>query len=410
MRLPIVLLAVAACHGDDDHGSALRPDEIVTPIVAKASAEATEKRIAELDKKVKHDGDDSVVTTVATLGSGWTTLTISPGNIVDLWAAYADGNDVLVAGHNAWMARSSDGGASWKRVPPGPLGEVEPDDPYQLPPLIAKLWGSGDHLVAIGFENHLIAISADRGATWKKITTITLAETVTKAEKPVEPGDVWGAGKDVYITVPQGSLSDTSAIFASHDDGETWKKVWHMDGLIGRNDGLDAIAGTKDGSEVYVTGSEHGHAFLLRSRDHGATWQQTKIPAAASIPALAVAGPGELYASFRAPEKPDEYLRTHSLAHSRDGGASWTQTPVVFEGPPDEISGDKWWDTTGVFVGPDKTVYVAIDGRDTMQLESTHDGGKTWTLERSATIRAMAFANGSIYAVGSRADVHIKKP
>jgi hypothetical protein len=86
------------------------------------------------------------------------------------------------------------------------------------------------------------------------------------------------------------------------------------------------------------------------------------------------------------------------------------RAPVALKGPPDEITGDNWWEPRWLFVAPDRTVYVAIGGRNTEQLESSRDGGKTWTADRAEAVKSMAFATSGVFAVGDHAKVHIRKP
>jgi photosystem II stability/assembly factor-like uncharacterized protein len=368
----------------------------------RAKLEAEQAKLEEEQKRLQADIDafEKRIDDPAHRGPGWTKVPALEDKIARLWGVYASEDDVIATGHGGLLVRSTDGGTTWSKIAPGPLGEPLGYD--KVAPLIAEVTGAGDYRYVIGFENPLVGVSVDKGATWKRIS-------LGDGENPVEPVGLVAAGSDVYI-------ADETRIFVSHDHLATWKVEKTL--TIGADDtreGIRGLVGSRDGSSVYAYGRDHGKPLLLRSRDHGRSWQSLGGGKAFAPPYTwifdAAVGPdGALYTHPITDGMADGGPRDNKLAVSRDGGGSWSVITVPFVGDPSEINDtDGWWSPARLWVGPDNALWVAINGRNTLGLQVSRDRGKTWTNDLSFSPDAIAFTKNATYAVGHRGNVWIKR-
>jgi hypothetical protein len=411
MRTLASLLLLVACGSHEQATGGPQPWDLVGNKISHAKLEVLEasEKVAQAKFDREHAMYHVTTTTdqVATLAPGWNHVRVT-AYPTGFWGAWADGNEVLAAGFENWMVHSTDGGASWKRVDTTALAKTTGDEKQ---PLISKVWGAGDHRVAIGFENDLVAMSKDRGATWSKVELpFSHRPDGSTLFFQNEPRALWGAGKDFYITTDPGIDSKALEMFVSHDGGETWKASLRLESH-GSNDSLYELAGTNNGSEVYAIGHVNDKPAMYRSRDRGASWQPVHVPAwADNVESIAVAGAGDLYVHFGVPDQ-DKNLRDHTIAHTSDGGGIWTRTPVKYLGAADNVTGDRWWEPQGLYLSPDRTLYVTIGGRATELLESTRDGGRTWKLELDDEAPdSLVFGAGKVYAAEHDATVAIWRP
>jgi photosystem II stability/assembly factor-like uncharacterized protein len=411
MRTLTSLLLLVACGTHEPPTGGPQPWDLVGDKISHAKLEVLEARERVTDAAYEKEEVKWNVTTttdqVAALAAGWNQVRVT-AYPTGFWTVWADGNEVLAAGFQNWMVHSTDGGASWKRVDTSAFAKTVGDEKQ---PLISKVWGAGDHRVAIGFENDLVGMSKDRGATW---TTIALPFSRKPDGDTLffqnEPRALWGAGKDVYITTDPSIDSKTLEMFVSHDGGETWKPSLHLESH-GGNDSLFELAGTSNGGEVYAIGHVNDKPAMYRSRDRGASWQPVHVPAwADNVESIAVAGSGDLYVHFGIADQ-GKNVRDHTIAHTSDGGGNWTRTPIKYLGDAKNVTGERWWEPEGLYLSPDHTLYVTISGRATELLESTRDGGRTWKLELAdEQPDSLAFGAGKVYAAEHDATVAVWRP
>lgn len=403
-RLPI-FACLLAC-SSEPAGDRIWPVDVVELEILKAKSAALEVQTKALSAKLDLDYAkyhvNTATTRVATLAAGWNHVPVTEYP-TSFWGVWADGNEVLAGGHQNWLVASSDGGASWRRLDTHVLAGGKEQEP-----LISKVWSGGDHRVVIGFENDLVGVSHDRGATWERIA---LPFPNGPAEYEDEPRALWGAGQDVYLSTEPGSLGKEMLLFVSHDAGATWKLALRLPGH-GAHPSLVEIAGSRDGSDVYAAGWDDGHALLFHTRDRGGHWQPVHVPAGVDgVSSIAVAGPGDIYAHFSIPDGGDNTHRDHTIAHSRDAGATWSRIAVKYLGPEADIAGENWWEPDELAVAPDHTIYVTLHGRNTAMLESSRDGGKTWTVDLADDQpQAIAFGAGRVYATLHDPALAVLKP
>jgi photosystem II stability/assembly factor-like uncharacterized protein len=385
---PVLICVAAACRSQDpDRDKPAPPQVTVTaaradaaPVPDAESAEMARSRtrmeelqrdMAAFDKKV-HDPVNRA--------AGWTFVTLDqrqPG-LNTLWGVAVDGDDVVTVGIDSEIHQSRDGGATWTTVDTASLVNTK-----NQRELISKVWASGERRVAIGFEDTLIAVSSDRGATWKRIA---LEDPVGTS---IEPTGLFGTDKDVYLTHARG-------VFVSHDRGATWKQTYHVDFPEFTREGVRGITGSRDGADIYAYGSrEHDQALLLRSRNHGASWQALRLgkplqPIELTFQVI-VGRDRTVYAHFLDQDRAGG-TRDRQLARSSDGGVTWSLQPLSFASA--DVGAQQWW------CAPDDTLYVAVAGPDRNELISSRDHGKTWAHELPFTPQDIAFSRTAMIAVG----------
>src|SRR5262249_22630821 len=121
-----------------------------------------------------------------------------------------------------------------------------------------------------------ITSSRDQGCTWVQSTgEIQLRSTSYVVADPVERSRAWA-------TTDQGIAATTpwNALFRTDDDGVTWTPP---SADIQVDEYLRGVAISNDGKRIYVTGTPHGDmgggpTVLHVSRDGGASWTTSPIP------------------------------------------------------------------------------------------------------------------------------------
>ena len=239
-----------------------------------------------------------------------------PSPMQDVWAIAVDpaDPDVVLAGTRpAGFWRSADAGRSWSQLAAPGISQfsdvnVGPTRVTQIlfdPVDAGTVWAS----VEIGS----IYRSRDRGATWER------------KEQGLVSGDVHGlavvrlpgGGKAVLATTNRG-------LHRSEDDGETWAlqelpSPWpYTRSVVPRADNSGVVFLTNG------NGPPGNDGFLLRSRDHGRTWQDARLPGAleSTVWCVAVnaADPMLIFCCTNLGE----------LFRSTDGGETWARLPHAF--------------------------------------------------------------------------------
>jgi photosystem II stability/assembly factor-like uncharacterized protein len=301
-------------------------------------------------------------------GASWVQQQLAPrdgyfsvvADPVDPFTVYAHGN--------AGVAKSSDGGITWLLIHAGPAQALA-----IAPSATSVLYLAGPS----GFQGAVMSRSDDGGASWKMVTSLAapLEGPFELAVDPTDPNDVYGVAAAFHV--------DASPVFVRSVDG---CNTWTFPGPV--PDYLSNLAiDPRQPATIYAA------AYLLRvvrSRDHGATWE----PANAGLPATDSSGPlafdpasGTLFVvtvSFRP--------RTVSkLWKSTDGGTSWS---LVLERDERLVA---------VAADPALPGRVYASGEQTALLASG-DGGLHWQVASPslspAAIDDLAFsgASGSLFA------------
>jgi len=137
-----------------------------------------------------------------------------------------------------------------------------------------------------------------------------------------------------------------------------------------------------------------GHVTIRRSDDAGVTWQAAGDPVAALPPVHGWSGnlavdqrDGTVYEVF-VTETPgqenggaggiSDHFNRIVVARSRDGGATWRDTPV-YQGGSDEDDANMW---PGLAIDAAGRLYAAWSDRRRVLLSSSMDGGTTWSPAR----------------------------
>jgi len=188
-----------------------------------------------------------------------------------LWLYYKAGPDTgSWSGARMW---STDEGRTWskpERLPAGLLG------PIRAKPLVLAdgTIVSGSSVEAYKTWAAWIERSTDNGATWKKIGPIVVTEEQDKAETPapdppmdspeirakdhgprefegiIQPSVVQLSGKHLRLYARSRTLAAKVAVADSFDDGVTWGKTHFLD-VPNNNSGLDVVA-LRDGRVVMI--------------------------------------------------------------------------------------------------------------------------------------------------------------
>lgn len=198
---------------------------------------------------------------------------------------FIDDKSAVAIGHDGWILRSEDGGATWKEA----AFDAERTDPFIgiAGPFDGKLFVFG----AFG----LFATSTDQGRTWNNEALVIEEE---KKEVVVDvdadpfanfTGGGGGLGDrhlNAMVQAGDGSLlllGEQGLMLRSADNGANWKPL------------PEVYAGSWFGALNLPDGSllafgMRGNAFF--SRDHGNTWKKSELPLNVSLFGGAVAPDG----------------------------------------------------------------------------------------------------------------------
>ena len=230
-----------------------------------------------------HPGEPDVVLAGADIGLArsddagvtWTRVD-SPFNDMQVWSIAIDPGDPdsILAGtgapSRAVLFRSTDGGATWKRLPP----ELpEHCAGVSKPRILTAAWDQVDGTSAwFGVEEGGLWRSRDRGESWQRIdgTPKSLPNGVTNSDIHCV-AVLEGPPKTVVCLV-------VNAIFVSDDDGATWTRTdtraqWgiYYTRLVARLPGSDALLlGIGDGTPGTKT-------RIFRSDDLARTWTEATL-------------------------------------------------------------------------------------------------------------------------------------
>ncbi len=284
-------------------------------------------------------------------------LTIDPGNSNTIWVGTGENVGGRHVGYGDGVYRSVDGGKSWKNMGLKASEHisrivVHPEDPNTVwVAAQGPLWSKGG-------ERGLYK-STDGGASWKRV--LGDDEWVGATDVVVDPRDpdllyaaTWQRHRNVAAYMGGGP---GSGIHRSTDGGETWEKL--AGGLPGTNVGKIGLAISPQQPDVVYAAIEleRRSGGIYRSADRGASWEKRSDTVAGGT------GPHyyqELYAS---PHSFDTiYLMDMYVQESRDGGRTFSTMPS--NGVHSDIHAIAFRadDPDFILLGSDGGLYETLDG------------------------------------------------
>lgn len=299
-------------------------------------------------------------------GRTWTPLTRLPaGGAVLALALSPDGRRLLAGSDGAGLFRSDDGGHTWQGVADIPAT------------FVAGIWfDPEDGRLAYTRTRVGLYRSDDGGLTWQR-SAVALSGRLDALVPGPGPGQALVLAHDgrVYRTDDggqtwrwQGSLprpgvvltaqrhpgdgsvlvGHQTGLWRSEDEGRTWQTR----PLTPGRPRLYDLTQTADGT-LYLATS----AGLFRTANPMAGWEPVMagLPAATALAVAAATEAAVLYAGFEG----------HGLYRSRDGGRSWSATPLPV---PDPV---------GILVHPHNPEHVWVRAAF-QRLYESRDGGATW--------------------------------
>ncbi|MEM8960326.1 MAG: sialidase family protein [Acidobacteriota bacterium] len=332
-------------------------------------------------------------------------------------------------GQRMWY--SEDGGETWNAAAALPLGGTCCD-----PTMDFSSDGSKAYAAALGGGRNYFYRSADNGQTWDDLGIDPRREIGSGTDKEFIHVDRFATSPhldNIYMTWHEGNVMHLAR---STDMGDTWTEQNFP--AEPRGIGSD-ITSDKNGDAYHCYASTQAGAILLQtSTNGGATWSTTStvsptvgifdfpIPSTPSrrvfiycaIDVDLTDGPyaNSLYASWTDNTGPDSGTPANNhavirVAHSRDGGATWTVTTPHATDDTDNV--DRWhqWIT----VDENGTVYVAFyDTRNDVTRQSVDfyyskstDGGVTWTDPERMTTQTSPRVTTSSFEFGDYNGLHI---
>lgn len=194
----------------------------------------------------------------------------------------------------------------------------------------------------------------------------------------------WVTNKLVYVVGWNKQLNPTSALFVSHNAGQTWTKLsTPLPGDIQQVHFQTPTTGI-----VYGATGEHSKLAMYRTTDGGTHWTQISLPISLTQGAYKYGSPQVTFVTLNhkltwlMATWNDNQFPHHALYHSNDNGITWTyannNSSIASEGylsnfyAPDS--------QTAYFVSFCPKCGVPHSGMTGMNtLEMTHDAGRTWT-------------------------------
>jgi photosystem II stability/assembly factor-like uncharacterized protein len=309
------------------------------------------------------------------------------------------------------IVRTNDGGMTWYNVtPPGLTETGYSAEVFTLDSNTAWVQiPDRENYYTSGF----LYRTSDGGMTWVNIHTPFTASDIHFLD-----ADTGWALADLGV----GAGSNAVAVYQTSDGGSTWTRTYTNDPNIVEAGNSLPLGGLKAGiaplnmqtAFVYGVIYSSGTAYLFRTDDGGATWEQVEVPLP---PDAANYELGIDAGQMRFVSATDGFLAirfvgdTYRLAIyvTEDGGRSWALTPtfipeggsadflsaeeaVVYNGnqffatrdaartwsvtPPDVKFGDVF---AGMdFVNPAMGWVLTLDPNNHRSLYRTEDGGATW--------------------------------
>jgi photosystem II stability/assembly factor-like uncharacterized protein len=314
-------------------------------------------------------------------GTSWATLNTVPGAI---FSGYAESlaidpvspntiymgsmNDGGRAAGTASIAKSTDGGQSWKVVPAGigyALMKALAIDPTTPSTVYASYAGNGSSYTDPGESG--VLKSTDGGQSWNVVTVIPSTSVFFNFQLAIDPS----APAKIYAAYYD-SLSGAGGILKSTDSGQTWNA---------------ANAGLSNFIRLLAYDSLHASVFaseadtLFQSVDKGGSWSKIGGPPQPVYPYPFM---GQVIQSMLIESTHPNILFVETaefggccsggLFKSFDGGATWSYGGPVDLGWGGVMSGRLTADPTNP-----STIYLGLDGDDgDYWLAKSVDYGAHW--------------------------------
>jgi photosystem II stability/assembly factor-like uncharacterized protein len=253
-------------------------------------------------------GTDSGIYRLDIPAAKWTQLPSEMDSLC-IWSVARSPHDpdlILAGTRPPAIFRSTDGAKTWERVK-APLPET---CPAVLKPRVTRITFDPDDpdLLFAGLEIGGVWRSTDGGKSFKNASAGLVSEDIH------DVAVVRNGSRLIYATTNMG-------LHVSNDDGRSWE-VKPLDSPSQYTRGITPRA---DGSGFVLLGNGDGPpgswGKLMRSRDHGAHWEDAGLPGKLESSAWCVAtNPADPKLIFAATAL-GQYFR------SQDGGESWTALP-----------------------------------------------------------------------------------
>jgi photosystem II stability/assembly factor-like uncharacterized protein len=295
-------------------------------------------------------------------------------------------NVAWASGAAGTVLRTTDGGATWRRVGVPDADSLDFRDVAAVDSLVAYAMSAGE-----GERGRArIYKTTDGGRSWSVVLSDTTRGTFFDAVS------FWDRNRGVAVSDPVGGRF---VVVVTEDGGQTWRRP-AATGMPAARPGEAAFAAGGSALTIqppahiwFVTGGTPG-GRVFRSDDAGRTWVAYDVPAVA--PQAASSG---LFAiAFKDPQNGvavgGDYTRP------RDGGRGVLVTPnggVTWLGNGTEAARG-YWSGLSVIPGARRGQFVAVGGPGTILTRNMGDG---WSRVDSVAYNGVSFAAPNVgWAVG----------
>jgi len=289
-------------------------------------------------------------------------VTIDPSNSNVVWVGTGENNHQRALGYGNGVYKSEDGGASWKNM--------GLKDSRQIGGIVISPCNSDIVFVAAegsawgpGGDRGLYK-STDGGASWKKVLEISENTGVNNVViDPVDPKLMYATSEQrrrhVFTKIGGGP---ESAVYRSKDGGDTWEKA--MSGLPSVDIGGMGIAVSPVDHEVVylIVEAAEGKGGFFRSTNRGASWSKMSDYSSS----------GQYYNEIYC--DPVDVDKVYSMeTYSKftlDGGKTWSNIGNSNRHVDDHAL---WVDPDApqhMFIGGDGGIYETFDGGKTYLFKS----------------------------------------
>lgn len=279
-------------------------------------------------------------------------------------ALTVDDRGVIAATHGVGLARSDDGGKSWRWINQG----ITQFDVWA----VRSGFVSGRHIILAGTMPAHLFRSDDGGEHWRELPAVASMPTYPQWFFPPPPHQ--GHVKDIVIQDGRILVGiEIGALLSSKDGGETFEAL-PVDPSVAEVDLHRILVHPDRPGRIIIS---NGVVGMMRSNDDGRTWTRGPFPPGLNYPdplvlhptdpdlvfvAGGVGWPPHWYALGRARGK---------ISRSRDGGLTWER---LLGGLPDGQRALYGGLTLAAWKGGFDLFAADSDG----QLFESCDGGDTW--------------------------------
>ena len=313
--------------------------------------------------------------------AGYFPVAVSFGDAQHGWAACSSGKAALGSSPKEFVA-TADGGATWSVRSRADGGVASAGSlPFAGDFRGVDMLGSGTGVAWLAIEG--LIRTTDGGATWSRLPLGSAGGNLEWPGAAITPDGM------LFALTVDATAADGSATFnLGLDNGQTWKPYTQFSRLPAPGASPtpqppaavqpatpDAVA-FLDAAHGIAVGGDATNAYAWRTADGGATWAVAPLGAGAAR-ALAVSGQSAWTDLLVCPADaaPGNPACTGSVERSNDGGATWT---VVGHANLTSISFGDATHGFGVGFEPPSTGAGTATGGFGTALYATSDGGATW--------------------------------